>query len=86
MLRGVDIHKSLMIGAVGRVLRKVTAGSGITTNEGFSGIYDFNRNESASQVPWQIPSKPWVWNVDHVPRMFGLGTRLQLGRLRRLGE
>ena len=48
--RGVDIHKSLMIGAFGRALRKVAAGSGITTNEGFSGIYDFNRNESASQV------------------------------------
>jgi chitin disaccharide deacetylase len=31
------------IGAFGRALRKVAARSGITTNEGFSGIYDFNK-------------------------------------------
>jgi hypothetical protein len=32
-----------MIGAFGGALRKVAARSGITTNEGFSGIYDFNK-------------------------------------------
>ena len=41
--RGVDIHKSLTIGAFGRALRKVAARSGITANEDFSGIYDFNK-------------------------------------------
>jgi hypothetical protein len=40
--RGIGIRKCLMIGAFGRTLRKVDARSGITTNEGFSGIYDFN--------------------------------------------
>ena len=32
-----------MIGAFGRALRTVAARSGIPTNEGFSGIYDFNK-------------------------------------------
>jgi predicted glycoside hydrolase/deacetylase ChbG (UPF0249 family) len=41
--RGVDIRKCFMSGAFGRALRKVAARSGITTNEGFSGIYDFNK-------------------------------------------
>jgi len=41
--RGIDIRKCLMIGAFGRAFRQVAVQSGITTNEGFSGIYDFNK-------------------------------------------
>src|SRR6266851_68881 len=41
--RGIDIRKCLVIGAFGPVLRKLAARSGITTNEGFSGIYDFSK-------------------------------------------
>ena len=41
--RGIDIRKCLMIGAFGPGLRTLATRSGITTNEGFSGIYDFNK-------------------------------------------
>jgi predicted glycoside hydrolase/deacetylase ChbG (UPF0249 family) len=40
--RGIDIRKCLMIGAFGPGLRTLATRSGITSNEGFSGIYDFN--------------------------------------------
>src|SRR5580692_2321469 len=41
--RGIDIRKRLMIGAFGPVLRTLATRSGIASNEGFSGIYDFNK-------------------------------------------
>jgi len=40
--RGIDIRKCLMIGAFGPALRTLAARAEITTNEGFSGTYDFS--------------------------------------------
>jgi hypothetical protein len=41
--RGIDVGKCFTIGAFGPALRTLATRSGITTNEGFSGIYDFNK-------------------------------------------
>jgi predicted glycoside hydrolase/deacetylase ChbG (UPF0249 family) len=41
--RGIDIRKCLMIGVFGPALRTLATRSGITTNDGFSGIYDFSK-------------------------------------------
>jgi chitin disaccharide deacetylase len=115
--RGTDIRKCLMIGAFGRALRKVAARSGITTNEGFSGIYDFNEErlgvaglfDRFLQCPGsrmlimchpgrsdselrRIDSLTSQRNAelafllsDEWPQLL-VKHRLQLGRLRRLGE
>jgi len=106
-----------MIGAFGRALRKVAARSGITTNEGFSGIYDFNKErldltdlfDRFLQCPGSLmlimchPGRldselRWIYSLtsqrnaelafllsDEWPQLL-VKNRLQLDRLRRLGE
>jgi len=65
------------IGAFGRALRKVTARSGITTNEGFSGIYDFNKKRlDLTDLFDRFLQGPGSRMFDHVPpRTLGLGTQ-----------